>query len=598
MADNYWVQMSERRASRRAVVIGGASMAGAAALLAACGGGSDNSGGSSAVGSNKIFSDDKEEGPVKRGGIYKKYLSADPANLDTYRQTADGPKEQFANFAQNRLVNFKIGPGVKPYQVKGDLAESWEISNDGLTYTFKLRQGVKFQNIAPVSGRLFDSEDVMASYKRFSVGVGEGSLSGNKAGSPLFGGFSTIDSVSAPDKNTVVFKVKKPNAAFLGTMAALSNAFIIFPREADVTYDPNKTLIGTGPWVLSAYVPSVRMEYTKNPDYFEKGLPYMDGVVTYFVPEAAQRLAQFQAGTVFFYTPTIFEEFRDLSTAHPNLRTIQGAWTSANGINFPRLDPESPFIKDDRVRKALSLAIDRTLIIEEFNDLAKYKSLGINREYRHGTFIPSFLDDYYVDPRGKEMGESAQWFAFDPQKAKQLLSAAGYPNGFDFAQRYASRNTGGSLNIQPTLQQQWLVAGLRSKITPEDYDSVFNSRSWRGEAEGGVAIHGPQAFPDPAQQIDFLFGPTGTRNAMKVDDPVLNAMQDRNMAELDYTKRRAIVVEELQYLANVMRHVPFNWTGVPPLTMHQPQVRNNLAYEGSDDGVLSGTASIYWWLDS
>jgi peptide/nickel transport system substrate-binding protein len=598
-SNSYWAGLLGQRASRRSVIVGGAGLAGAAALLAACGGDSDS--GKEAGGAAKIFSDDKAETPVKTGGTYKKYLAADPANLDLYRQTAASPKHDFGNYALNRLVKFKVGPGVRPYQPIGDLADGWEISNGGLTYTFKMRQGVKYHNVAPVNGRLFDSEDVIASYKRFSVGVGEAAVSGNKGGSPLFGGFSTIDTVSAPDKQTVVFNLKQPNSAFLTTVAAVDNGFFIFPKEADVSYDPNKTLIGTGPWILSNYVPSVRLEYTRNPEYYEKGLPYMDGTVVYFIPEAAQQLAQFKAGSIFHFTPVIFEDFQALITELPSLRILQSAFGSTEGINFGREDPEGPFIKDVRVRRALSIAIDRTTMMEEFNDVQKFKRIGIDRPYRLGTFIPAYLDDYYIDPRGKEMGENAEWFQFDPQKAKQLVVAAGYPNGFEFAQRYASRNTGYSLNVHPILQEEWAVAGMHSKITPEDYDSIFNARSWRGQCTG-VAIHGPQNFPDPAQQIDFLFGPTGTRNAMAVNDPILNAMQDRNLAELDVTKRRAIVVEELQYLAGVMRHVPYGWSSANSFALHHPQVRNNWAYRTFDSatatGASGGANTIHWWLAS
>src|SRR5262245_26566041 len=133
------------RASRRGVVIGGASLAGAAALLAACGGGGDSD--KEATGSGpKIYTDTKEETPVKTGGTYAKWIAGDVTSLDPYRQTAAGPNTDLASFTMSRLVNFKTGPGVDPnnYEPVGDLASAWEVSDGGLTYTFKLRQGVKF----------------------------------------------------------------------------------------------------------------------------------------------------------------------------------------------------------------------------------------------------------------------------------------------------------------------------------------------------------------------------------------------------------------------------------------------------------------------
>src|SRR5262245_47104984 len=128
MANNYWAKVLAGRASRRTIVAGGAGLAGAAALLAACGGDSDSNG-DAASGSAKVFKDDKAEGPVKTGGIYKKQISADPANMDLYRQTAAGPKDQFGGYSMSRVVNFKIGPGIRGFQVQGDLADSWEVSD-------------------------------------------------------------------------------------------------------------------------------------------------------------------------------------------------------------------------------------------------------------------------------------------------------------------------------------------------------------------------------------------------------------------------------------------------------------------------------------
>src|SRR5207302_2276510 len=131
------------------------------------------------------------------------------------------------------------------------------------------------------------------------------------------------------------------------------------------------------------------------------------------------------------------------------------------------------------------------------NDADKFKAIGIDLAYRIGSYIPVNLDFYWVDPRGPEMGENGQWFKYDPAKAKQLLSAAGYPNGFDFTQAFASRNTNQSLDSQPLLQQYWAAVGLRAKLVPEDYDSLFNPHTWHGETDG-LAVHSWQTFGDPA----------------------------------------------------------------------------------------------------
>jgi ABC-type transport system substrate-binding protein len=124
--------------------------------------------------------------------------------------------------------------------VEPDLAQTIEPSNGGLTYTFKLRQGVKFHNVAPVNGRLFDADDVLASYARFSGGqIGFFGANRSGVGSPSFGTSleGVVDRVSSPDKNTVVFTLTKPNATFLNILATF-NFFWIYPREVDDGYDP------------------------------------------------------------------------------------------------------------------------------------------------------------------------------------------------------------------------------------------------------------------------------------------------------------------------------------------------------------------------
>jgi peptide/nickel transport system substrate-binding protein len=605
MAGNYWQTLSASRISRRSVLTGGASLAGAAALLAACGGGKSDQG--SKEGDVTVFSDMKAETPVKTGGIYKKHIAADLASLDPYKQTAASPNTEVATFAMNRLVEFKTGAGLDPnvYEVAPALAESWEVSDGGLTYTFKLRQGVKFHNVAPVNGHGFDSEDVIASYTRFSTGTGGvgGALSGT-VGAPAFGNSlkGLVAGVTAPDKNTVVFKLTKPNAAFLNILATYL-FFHIFPREAGISYDPTKIVVGTGPWVLSSYQPSSRLEYTRNPEYWEKGIPYMDGVISYIITESAQQIAQFQAGSIFRYEPLQFADFQSLALGMPGVRVLaSGIQASVQGIGFNGVDVKNrnaPWLVDARVRRAFSLCMDRQGVMESFNDVDKYRSVGLDRPYRFGNFVPPNLEKYWIDPRGKEMGEAAQWFQYDAAKAKQLISAAGYPDGFDVDMHVSVNQANDQyFNAQPLMKEWWSVAGIRAKIIGEDYASVFNPHSWHGEGDG-ISSWGWQTFSDPGQQLDYLFGPTSTRNQMGVNDPKFNSMFDQQQAELDATKRRAQLIAMYQYLGNEMRHVPHGYQSINSFILHAPQVRNNAAFRTSDSllGAV-GTNTKHWWLNS
>jgi ABC-type transport system substrate-binding protein len=326
----------------------------------------------------------------------------------------------------------------------------------------------------------------------------------------------------------------------------------------------------------------------------------MDSFVTYFIGEAAQQIAQFQAGSIMVYTPTQFGDFQSLTSGMPGIRVLgSGILASTQGIGFLKDNPDSPFIKDARVRQAMSLTLDRENVMESFNDVDKYKSVGLTRDYRLANFVPPNLDQYWVDPRGKEMGDAAQYFQYDVAKAKQLLSAAGYGSGFDFVSHY-SVNQANDLyqNAQPLLAQWWAAAGMRAKLTGEDYASVFNPHSWHGDGEG-TANWTWQTFGDPGQQLDYLFGPTSTRNQMGVNDPKFNSMYDAQQAELDPAKRRSQLVSLYQYLGQEMRHIPWGYGTINTFSLHQAQIRNNWAYRTSDSptGVV-GTNSKHFWLAS
>jgi peptide/nickel transport system substrate-binding protein len=595
-AQGYWTRLMEQRASRRAVVIGGAGLAGSAALLAACGGSSDKGdSGGAATANDKVYRDTKEETAVK-GGAYKFSINADLSSLDPYRQSAASVSTEIGTFAMNRLMQWKQGPGIDPYkyEVAPDLATGYEISNGGLTYTFKLRQGVKFHNVAPVNGRLFDSEDVTKSYQRFKNMPGVGNAIGSGVGSPQYGNSfaGLVDSVTAPDANTVVFKLTKPNAAFLNILATFL-FFWIYPKEVDSGYDPLKTVIGTGPWIVSQYLPSQRIEYKRNPDYYEQGLPNMDTVTCFFITEAAQELAQFQANAIFQYTPSQFGDLKAILTAQPDVRVLPAGIGGSQGTGFNRDNPNSPFLKDVRVRQAYSLVIDRDLILQSFNEVDKWSEFGVQREYRLTNFIEPNLNTWWVDPRSKEMGEAAQWYEHDVKKAKQLMVAAGYADGFDTIQHYSINNTNDRyLNCQPLLNQWLAEIGIRGKLSGEDYASVFNPHSWHGEGDGWVSW-GWQGFGDPGQQLDYLFGPASTRNQMGTNDPKFNQMYDQQQAELDTTKRKSQLLEIYKYMQTENRHVGWSYGCVNNYTLYQPQVRNNAAYANAEAG---GQRFLHWWL--
>ena len=160
------------------------------------------------------------------------------------------------------------------------------MSKDGKVYTFALRKGVKFHNKPPVNGREVTAEDVKYSLERFMAKSGFATR------------FEPVSAIDVVDKHTVRITLKEPYAPFLNHLANPSFC-VILPREAEEKFkDFNHpdAVIGTGPFVLKSYEKGVRVVFERNPDYFMKGMPYLDGAVIEITPDAAARVAVLRAG--------------------------------------------------------------------------------------------------------------------------------------------------------------------------------------------------------------------------------------------------------------------------------------------------------------
>ena len=164
--------------------------------------------------------------------------------------------------------------GPSQNKVIGDIGESWEFSPDGLTMTVKVRQGVKWHNKAPVNGRALDVDDVVFSYDRLAAKGAPGRHRQRRQPQR-----ARCCPFKATDKNTIVVKLKEPTsyitAIFRSTRPASCRCL---PKETDTTFDIRGDQIGTGPFVLDKYQPSVAFTYKRNQDYFRKDYPYVDQV--------------------------------------------------------------------------------------------------------------------------------------------------------------------------------------------------------------------------------------------------------------------------------------------------------------------------------
>ena len=471
--------------------------------------------------------------PVRGGNLVISW-SSDIGSLDPIASSSFNTQYRVAHVYQ-RLLTFEYGPdiGYTENILKPQLAESWEISEDNLTYTFKLREGIMWQDIAPVNGREFTSADVKAT---FDAVIAEGHQANL---------LERVSSVETPDDYTVVLTLSAPFAPLLNNMA---NHFLwILPEEAftDESYDRASMAIGTGPFILDEREIDVSTKFVANPDYWEDGfdgepLPYLDGFELVVIGDTTQAIANFQAGETQLLANGIPLELLDqLKEDYPE--AFYGEWIDAGmgqiGVNMT----QEPFT-DLRVRQAISLAIDRE---------------GMGESIRGGGTIPSIVAPAQAQYTLPEE-ERYELLQYDPERAKELLAEAGFPDGFDTTLIATDRY--GALY---TAQTEWVVedlkaVGINVELELLDYSTYFGSR-WP-DVEYGLQF-GPQTpFLEPDEWLRGQMGTGQGRNWYNLSDPTLDALLDEQLGILDEEERAEKIREIQRYaLTEVLAIIPV-WT--------------------------------------
>jgi peptide/nickel transport system substrate-binding protein len=293
VAGNYWQRTLDSRISRRrALRLAGATAAGAA-FLAACGGDDEN--GSSGTDSNLVAQPKDTFAEAKSGGTLKEYVTAEPQTLDPATPVA--PLNYISGYIYGTLLNEKPGRMEPPqFELYGDVAESWETSPDRLTITIKIKPNVKWHNKPPVNARTVDIDDVLFSWERYTKLSPVSSLSSN-ARNPE----APVLSVAAPDRSTLVIKLKEPLSYALNYFAAFGSHtgnMIMMPKETGSGFDPRNQMIGHGPYELASVTPSVGYTVKRFADYYDAKNYALDQIDLPIVTEYSARLAQFKTGSI------------------------------------------------------------------------------------------------------------------------------------------------------------------------------------------------------------------------------------------------------------------------------------------------------------
>jgi peptide/nickel transport system substrate-binding protein len=452
----------------------------------------------------------------QRGGELSFVVSAEPPSFDGHRETT------FAMLhptAPHYSLLIKFNPEKYP-EVMPDLAESWEISQDRLTYTFKIRDGVKFHD-----GTSLTSRDVKASYDRI-INPPEGVISARKAQYTAL----EIESVTDPDPRTVVFKLRYPSAAMLTLLASPWNYIYSADKLAADPRWYEKNIMGTGPFTFVEYVPGSHWVGKRNDNYFLQGLPYLDGFRATFIRETAAQVAAVRGGRaqVEFrgFTPPARD---DLVRALGDQIVVQEApWITSLIVV---INTEKKPFDDPRVRRALNLALDRW---EGSNALSKITFVKpVGALMRPGSGFDRPESELLKLPGFGRDGNAAK------DEAKRLLREAGVSDGFSFT----LKNRDVANPYEPTgvfLIDQWRKIGLNVQHVQQETAAYENDKR-SGNFEVSVDFLADYLDEPDVQLSKFISADRSPSNYGKYTDRELDRIFEQQSRETDPEKRKQLV---------------------------------------------------------
>jgi peptide/nickel transport system substrate-binding protein len=614
---SYWHTVANARLGRRRALIAAGAASGAAALLAACGGGSNSDGTTSSDAGSVLYKPSDTISKAVAGGVLKHYSTADITHFDALAANTASTVNGCSVFAYNRLLKFKSGiyPKVADGSVEGEMAQSYEISPDKLTLTMKLRPNQKWDPRAPTNGRVMDIQDVLFSYRKFArVNPSGANVDANRNPS------APVESVTAPDGQTIVVKLKKPDATVIGLFAATDHLYIM-PRESDGGFDPATTVRGNGPWMLEEYTPSVRFVWKRNPSYHISKRPFPETMERPIVTESAQRLAQFRAGNI--YTDvvaasqeTVIQLRNDvprsvlyLPNTYPNSLS-PSMWFGYEG--------NSPF-KDVRVRQAFSMLVDREAYDIAINNADTFEKEGLGQEVQANTCVTAGWGPYWLDPNDKSFGENAKYLKYDPTEAKRLLAAAGAANPtidmfFNSEQTYGIaynravevfagffREAGVKVNQNPFVYAEFLnnyYFGYRSGASTQGGASAKKGYN-------GISVQAERPY---ASAVNLMLGSwhstggsfhglTPTGNDAFAGDPKLDAMIEEIQSEFDNKKQISLSHDLIRYMTGQTYMIP-RPVANRAYEVWWPVIGNIGIKERWPNNAIWTESAIDWWIDT
>lgn len=431
----------------------------------------------------------------KRGGVLKLAVPSAARRLDP---ALHGANEEFiiSQAIFNNLV--RVDPKLSP---QPELATDWKVSEDGRTWTFNLRKGVKFHH-----GREFTSKDVEFTIRRL-LNPATASM-----GRSLFG---LVESIEATDPYVVRFTLSAAYADFPMMFGAVYARILPFDAAAEVTKLP----IGTGPFKMKEFVPADHVTMVRNADYWERDaagnqLPYVDEFRQVTIPEQAAQIAALTSGQIHILweaPPTAVATLK----GDPNVRVLE---TPSPGYHEITIWVDVPPFKDPRVMQALKISLDRDQLVKA--------ALGGYGTPSNDNPISS-ISPFWADTGMKRR---------DPAKAKALMVEAGYANGVD-VELITTHERAGLVEFAVGVKEMSAAAGFRIDIKSVPYDVYtarynrkhpFNMQNWNGRPTIDEALY------------PYFHSKGSYKELYHYNNPEVDKLLDDGRKEADLQKRKAI----------------------------------------------------------
>jgi len=526
-ASNRWQRLSQARFSRRRALQAGAAGVGAAALgLAGCGGGQEKAGtpsvGKTPVGEDPWLTPTGGEGEPEYGGHSVSPWDTAFGGLDVQLNTDWYGAAMFYGY----LFDMDRRDDTLHLQA----ADSYE-QVDELNHVWKLKQGIKFQNVDPMYGREFVADDVAYSFTRRRD---EPNCKNDKTFLRDY-----TSGFEATDKYTFRLATKAPFSPILDELTNPSYA-IVAKEAVEKWGDLQQHGVGFGAYLSQDFARGERLTYVKNPDFYMKGLPYRDSGEVLVIPDASTLNAAFKTGNLdSFWGPTPrpkVEEWAKIKGI--NVRAYDDYWHRAY---IMRVD--KPPFNDPRVCEAVDLCVDRQDMIDKM-------------AFGYGKFAGPVVQD--LDPYALPDQELRDFYKVDVTKAKQLLSAAGYENGLDFTLKV--ENASDMSKSAQIFSQQLAKAGFNVKLELQELGVWLAQTLYSGYGAGQPGNFEMTCFwnlpydePDRPLCQWFSKGQAGV-SFTGYSNPTADEWIWKERSEFDPEKRRQIILDAQRFF--ITEHGP------------------------------------------